>query len=160
MLTRDIIFNGIEFPVAIPIESELTWRAYRFSYEYDFIYRDRGFVGLVLETKYTDVEAQPDERPRPGVRPRPGPDPRRRPHRTRICRAQHLDHRRVHVLQAAGNPGQQRPLLRHRLYGTVNFTDNVGAQGGYRSFDVIYKVENDNGDLQMKGLYFGGVLRF
>jgi len=42
----------------------------------------------------------------------------------------------------------------------VNFTDNVGAQGGYRSFDVIYKVENDNGDLQLKGLYFGGVLRF
>ena len=46
------------------------------------------------------------------------------------------------------------------LYGTVNFTDNVGAQGGYRSFDVIYKVENDNGDLQLKGLYFGGVVRF
>ena len=46
------------------------------------------------------------------------------------------------------------------LYGTVNFTNNVGAQGGYRSFDVIYKVENDNGDLQLKGLYFGGVVRF
>ena len=46
------------------------------------------------------------------------------------------------------------------LYGTVNFTNNVGAQGGYRSFDVIYKVEDDNGDLQLKGLYFGGVVRF
>ena len=58
VLTRDIIFNGIEFPIAIPIESEITWRAYRFAYEYDFIYRDRGFVGLVLEAKYTDVEAR------------------------------------------------------------------------------------------------------
>ena len=46
------------------------------------------------------------------------------------------------------------------LPGTVNFTDNFGAQGGYRSFDVIYKVDNDNGDLQVKGLYFGGVARF
>ena len=24
----------------------------------------------------------------------------------------------------------------------------------------IYKVDNDNGDLQVKGLYFGGVARF
>ena len=46
------------------------------------------------------------------------------------------------------------------LYGTVNFTDNFGAQGGYRSFDVFYKIEDDNGDLQLKGLYFGGVVRF
>ena len=46
------------------------------------------------------------------------------------------------------------------LYGTVNFNDNVGVQGGYRSFDVFYKIENDEGDLTMKGLYFGGVVRF
>ena len=55
VLNRDIIFNGIEFPVSIPIESEVIWRAYRFAYEWDFVYRDRGFVGLVLEAKYTDV---------------------------------------------------------------------------------------------------------
>ncbi len=58
VLQRDIVFNGIQFRVALPIESEMTWRAYRFAYEWDFIYRDRGFVGLVLEAKYTDVKAQ------------------------------------------------------------------------------------------------------
>ena len=46
------------------------------------------------------------------------------------------------------------------LYGTVNFTNNVGAQVGYRSFDVLYKIEQDEGNLQLKGLYFGGVVRF
>jgi hypothetical protein len=46
------------------------------------------------------------------------------------------------------------------LYGTVNFTDNFGAQAGYRSFNVYYKVEKDTGDLILKGLYFGGVARF
>jgi hypothetical protein len=46
------------------------------------------------------------------------------------------------------------------LYGTVNFTDHVGAQLGYRSFDVFYRVENDQGTLKLKGLYFGGVARF
>jgi len=46
------------------------------------------------------------------------------------------------------------------LYGTVNFNDHVGAQAGYRSFNVFYHVEEDEGDLILKGLYFGGVLRF
>jgi len=44
VLSRDLIFNGILFPVRIPLAAEMTWRAYRFSYEYDFVYRDRGFV--------------------------------------------------------------------------------------------------------------------
>src|SRR4029453_9156951 len=47
VLKRDLIFNGIEFPISVPVEAEFTWKAYRFAYEYDFVYRDRGFVGLV-----------------------------------------------------------------------------------------------------------------
>ena len=35
----------------------MKWRAYRFGYEWDFVYRDRGFAGLLLEAKYTDVSA-------------------------------------------------------------------------------------------------------
>ena len=46
------------------------------------------------------------------------------------------------------------------LYGTVNFTDYVGAQVGYRSFDVFYHVDEDEGDLRLRGLYFGGLVRF
>jgi hypothetical protein len=46
------------------------------------------------------------------------------------------------------------------LYGTINFTDNVGVHAGYRSFDVYYLVDNDEGSLVLKGLYFGGVVRF
>ena len=46
------------------------------------------------------------------------------------------------------------------LYGTVNFTDNVGAQAGYRSFNVFYHVKEDEGELSSRGLYFGGVVRF
>jgi hypothetical protein len=46
------------------------------------------------------------------------------------------------------------------IYGTVNFTNNVGAQVGYRSFDVFYRVDSDEGDLTLKGFYFGGVVRF
>ncbi len=42
----------------------------------------------------------------------------------------------------------------------MNFTDNFGAQGGYRSFDVFYHIEKDEGDLRLKGIYFGGIVRF
>ena len=35
------------------------------------------------------------------------------------------------------------------LYGTVNFTDYFGAQGGYRSFDVFYHFNEDEGDLRL-----------
>jgi hypothetical protein len=46
------------------------------------------------------------------------------------------------------------------LYGTLNFGRHVGVQGGYRSVTAEYAVEDDSGDLKMKGLYFGGLVRF
>jgi hypothetical protein len=36
----------------------------------------------------------------------------------------------------------------------------VGAQVGYRAMDVFYKVQRDNGTMNLKGLYFGVVGRF
>ena len=131
-----------------------------FRYEYDFFYRDRGFVGLVLEAKYTDVEASLTNAldfefvharaPIPAVgfigRGYVAPN---------ISITGEFTFFKLPEIQA--NSGRYFDL---DLYGTVNFTDNVGAQGGYRSFDVVYKVENDNGTLRLKGLYFGGVVRF
>ena len=46
------------------------------------------------------------------------------------------------------------------LYGTVNFNDHVGAQVGYRSFDVLLQGQRRRRRLKLKGLYFGGVVRF
>jgi hypothetical protein len=46
------------------------------------------------------------------------------------------------------------------LYGTVNFSDHFGAQVGYRSLSVFYEIDRDSGDMKMKGLYFGGAVRF
>ncbi len=56
-INRTVVFNGITFPISLPVASQLTWRAYRFGYEWDFLYKDRGFLGVVLEAKYTDIEA-------------------------------------------------------------------------------------------------------
>ncbi len=44
--------------------------------------------------------------------------------------------------------------------GPSTSLNNVGAQLGYRRFEVNYKVETDEGELQIKGPYVGGVVRF
>jgi hypothetical protein len=160
VLKRDLIFNGIEFPIAVPVEAEFKWNAYRFAYEYDFVYRDRGFVGVVLEAKYTDVEASLQNNlalefvharapiPAVGLIGRGYVAPN-------ISITGEFTFFKLPEIE--GNSGR---YFDFDLYGTVNFNNYVGVQGGYRSFDVIYKVDNDDGDLQLRGLYFGGVVRF
>jgi hypothetical protein len=46
------------------------------------------------------------------------------------------------------------------LYGTVNFTNNIGVQGGYRTLDLGYLIKSDSGSLNLKGIYFGVVARY
>jgi hypothetical protein len=46
------------------------------------------------------------------------------------------------------------------FYGTVNFTNYVGAVIGLKSIDVDYFQNLDAGYLNFTGWYFGGVARF
>ena len=159
---RDLIFNGIIFPVALPVQSDLTWKAYRFAYEFDFLYRDRGFVGLVLEAKYTDVEAKlvnlistEFARARAPI-PAIGVIGRVYPAANISITGEFTGFK----LPEGIDPDYRARYYDFDLYGTVNFSDHAGAQLGYRSFDVFYRIDNDEGALVLKGLYFGGVLRF
>jgi hypothetical protein len=93
-VSTSFIFNGIRYPVGLPVTSELLWKAYRFGYEFDFVYRDRGFVGLLLETKYTDITATLTATFL-GVSQTEFTHPVDRHHRPRLHRPEHLDHRRV-----------------------------------------------------------------
>jgi hypothetical protein len=161
VLERDIIFNGIVFPVRVPIESEMSWRAYRFGYEWDFVYKDRGFVGMVLEAKYTDVSATLtnifDTEFVKAAAPIPAVGIIGRGYvAANISITGEFTFFKVPDVDEdyAGS------YFDFDIYGTVNFTNNVGVQGGYRSFDVFYKIEHDTGDLRVQGLYFGGVVRF
>ena len=163
LLTRSIVFNGQRYDVSLPVQADVRWRAMRFGYEWDFVYRDRGFVGLLLEAKYTHVEASLENRlvgrefvsakapiPAIGV----------------IGRGYVLPNVSItgefsfFRLPSGIDEDYQGRYYDFDLYGTFNFTDNFGAQGGYRSLTVFYRVDDDAGDLKMKGLYFGGVVRF
>jgi hypothetical protein len=162
-ISRSFVFNGQRFNVALPVLAELKWNAMRFSYEWDFVYTDYGFVGLVLDLKYTDVEAALTnsligrefaraQAPIPAIG----------------------GTGRVYVVPNVSITGEftmfrlpesfdedyRAKYYDFDLYGTVNFTDHFGVQAGYRSMTVFYQIETDAGDLKMKGLYFGGAVRF
>lgn len=164
-LRRDIIFNGQLYRLSVPVSTTLKWNAYRFGYEYDIVSRDRGFFGILLEAKYTDVEATL-EQPVFGL--------------SEFARARAPIPSigaiaRVYVAANISLTGEisgfklpesidenyKAHYVDFDVYGTVNMTDHFGAQLGYRSFDVFYLIDDeDEGTLKMKGLYFGGVVRF
>ena len=161
-LRRSIVFNGQRFDIALPVETSLKWKAYRFGYEWDFVYRDRGFVGLLLELKYTDIEASlanalvgsefvRAQAPIPAI----GIVGRMYPAANISITGEFSGFKLPNF-----DEEYKGKYFDFDLYGTVNFNDNFGAQAGYRSLTVFYHVEQDEGDLKMKGLYFGAVARF
>ena len=118
---------------ALPVNSTLDWKAYRFGYEYRLLVeRIAGSAGSCS----TRIHRRPRRRSTSSIvdefAQRRGADSRHRRHRPRLRRPEHLDHRRGHRLQAAGNSDQRtttRPLRRLRHLRHVNFTNNVGVAG-------------------------------
>jgi hypothetical protein len=163
-LVRDVVFQGQRYRVGLPVNSQLKWNAFRFGYEYDFIYRNRGFVGFILDAKYTDVSASLQS-PLNNERIRA-----RAPIPTIGGIGRFYIVPNISItgeLTGADIPdalGKRFEVDGHYfdldIYGTVNFNNYVGAQIGYRKFDVSYSVEDDTGAFVLKGLYFGGVARF
>jgi hypothetical protein len=162
VLRRSIVFNGQRFDVALPVAAEMKWNAMRFGYEWDFVYRDRGFVGLVLEAKHTDVQATvanilvgeefvSAKAPIPAI----GLIGRGYVVPNVSITGEFTAFRLPDV-----DENYQGNFYDFDLYGTVNFSDHFGVQAGYRAVTVFYRVDEDEGDLKVKGLYFGGVLRF
>jgi hypothetical protein len=164
ILRRVVIFNGIAYVIGLPVDSTLDWKAYRAGLEYDFVSRDRGFAGLLLDVQYTDVTVT-----------------LRSPVANEFVRARAPvpvlgGIARVYVVpnisitgEVSGFPAPDSVLEKldvdghyvdFDIYGTVNFTNNIGAQIGYRSLDVGYMVKTDSGSLKLGGLYFGAVVRY
>ena len=161
-IQRDIMFNGQLYAKGLPVNSDLIWKAYRFAYEYDFITKNRGFGGFILDAKYTDVTATLQS-----------------PLVTEFIHAQAPIPAiggivRVYVVPNISITGEltgvkipdsiSKEYKAHYadldIYGTLNFTNNIGVQGGYRSFDVGYHVNSDTGAFTLKGIYFGVVARY
>jgi hypothetical protein len=164
VLTRDVVFNGQRYSVNLPVNSVFEWTAWRFNYEFDFLAKSRYFVGLVIEAKYNDISAHVSS-----------PSPRIDEFTTARFPLPSLGGiARVYVVPSISITGELNLLNIPRstsnryhgnwsdvdIYGTVNFTRNVGAQLGFRSIDLGYNINADSGSLTLKGIYFGIVARY
>lgn len=164
-LNKEIIFNGIRYEVGLPVNSKLNWKAMRLGYEYDFLYRDRWFVGFLVEAKYTDVRVdlatplrEADWAQARAPIPALGGVARFYPV-SNISVTADVSGFKLPVSVDKENRYDGN-ILDWDIYGTVNFTNNLGVQVGYRSMNVYYRVDNDTGDMKLRGLYFMGVGRF
>ncbi len=156
-VTRDIVFNGQRYRIGIPVDSTLKWNAVRFGYEFDFVRKNRGFAGFIIEGKYTDVQVELTS-PAIGL--------------TEFARARAPIPAlggigRFYVVPNISITGELTAFtlpttIEGRygghyvdldIYGTVNFTKNVGLKGGYRLLDMYYLVKQDIGSFVMRGIY-------
>lgn len=160
---RTFVFNGTTYRAGIPVDSTFAWTTWRLGYEYDFVFRERGYIGLIAEVKHTDVKlavAAPllDEEARARV-PVPAIGG--------IVRVYPADAvsitGEVTGMNLPGSITQDDDTAKYLdwdLYVTVNVARHAGVQVGYRSIDLQYLADEDRGRLTHKGAYIGGVVRF
>jgi hypothetical protein len=166
-LRRDLIFNGQRFPVAVPIESSFGWKVWRLGYEYDFVYRDRGFVGFLLEARATQVDARLKTNSpifSPGIdefatikAPLPSIGI--------VGRAYPVKQLAINFEVSGFKVPDIDPTVKANYFdwdlsGTVNLTNNVGLQVGWRKMTTFLSVEQDLGDVKFQGIWFGAALRY
>lgn len=159
---REFVFNGQRYRVGLPVQTEADLTTWRIGYEYDFVSLPRGFVGFLIDLRYTDVRVdllspigaeftnQVAPIPTLGLIGRGYVTPN-------VSITGEFGY--LKVPENLSDDFQGR-YIDFDFYGTVNFTNNVGAQLGYRSMDVFYQDVPDSGTLKFKGWYFGGVARF
>jgi hypothetical protein len=167
-VTRNIVFNGQSYRVGALINSTLDWKAWRFNYEYDFITKNRGFAGFIIEAKYTDVRVDLVAPPQPIVGSGIAEFAQAR---APIPALGGIG--RFYVVPNISITGEvtgfKLPTVEDKyaghyfdvdIYGTVNFTNNLGVQGGFRALDMGYLVKQDTGSFTLKGMYFAAVVRY
>jgi hypothetical protein len=151
----------------------LKWEIWRFGYEWDFVAMDRAVLGFITELKYNKVSAAlaaaglgseltEVSAPIPTI----GVIARVYPHKHFSLTAEFTGFKMPgfigdKISDSLGDDDDfDAKVYDLDLYGTLNFGRHVGVQGGYRSITADYVIDQDAGDLKMKGWYFGGLLRF
>ena len=150
------MFQGRTFTIGAPATADIKWKLCKFGYEWDFVSRERGFFGVIADLKYNKVEASIDS---PVLTSAATTDVTAPVPTIGVIG-------RGYLAPAVSITGEFTGLSITRddfdgkffdfdLYGTVSFGRHFGVQGGYRSVVVDYLVDEDTGDLKMKGPYFG-----
>lgn len=173
VLQRTITVGGRTFPATVPATTHFEWNLLRFGYEWDFVAGDRGLLGLLVNLEHNSVSAEltavgigteltEAEAPIPTV----GVLARVYPHRAFSITTEFSGFKMPgfignRISDALGDDDDfDARLFELDIYGTINLGRHIGVVGGYRRLNAEYLIEDDAGDLQMKGLYWGGLIRF
>jgi hypothetical protein len=162
IIERQFVFGGRTFTVGLPAAAEVEWKLWRFGYEWDFISRTAGFLGLIGELKYNDVRAQIATPAGIELGEARAPVPAigviGRGYLTQYVSI--TGEFTGFKLPDSISEEYEAEFWDYDVYGTVNLGRNAAVQAGYRSLDVQYIFDADLGRLKMTGFYFGGLLRF
>jgi hypothetical protein len=163
-LARALLFGGQTFPAGDTVASSLHWKGWRFGYEYDFIYRPRFFAGLILESRYDDIEVSMAGTSAAAVSslhtafPMAGGIVRVYPLSNVSLTAEFTGMRLWGELGGLTNCSGHAFDL--DLYATLNFRDSFGIRSGYRSMEVNYEWDVNRDELARRGFYVMGLMRF
>ncbi len=163
-VTRSFVFNGQLYTVGLPVTTTVDFTTYGFGYQYDFLYFSRGFVGAGVGLKYTNVDVDLQSPIGREFISATAPIPAISfGGRGYVTRNLSIDGE-LALFRIPDSLGEQLEgdgsYTDFDLHGTYNFNKYVGAQLGYRRTSIFYDVDLDTGDLQFKGWYFGGVIRY
>jgi len=163
-LKRSIVFNGQNFTAQVPITSTFGWNVTRFGYEYDMIYRDRGFVGVFLEGRYTKFDASlasaalglseftSAKAPLPAL--------------GLAGRGYVAPNVAINFEVSGFNlPASASSKYRANYYDwdintTVNLNNYFGVQVGWRRMTTFLNIDADKADFKFQGLWFGAAVRY
>jgi len=157
-LGTPITFGSRQF--SGPTSASVNWDLWRFGYQWNFITRPRGFVGVVGELKYNDFNAAASAGVLGAVQDVQAPVP------TAGVSG------RVYVVPSvavsAEFTGMKIPssssfggsFYDFDVYATGNLGRHFGVQGGFRSVSTDYLIDLDRGNIGVQGAYVGVVSRF
>jgi hypothetical protein len=164
LLTREFVFNAQRYRIGLPVNTEADLTTWRFGYEYDFFYRSRGYIGVLLDLKYTNVDVVLDSPIGTEFTSQVAPIPTigvvgRGYIVPNVSITGEVSFFNVPDSLSEQLNGEGR-YLDYDFYGTANFNRHAGVQIGLRSIDVQYRKDVDAGTLNFTGWYFGGVIRY
>ena len=172
VLQRSIVISGRTFNVAANATADLNWELWRLGYEHDFVKTGRGLLGFIAEMNFSHVVADlsatsqgitasslTDEKvPFPAL----GVIARVYPHKNVGVSLEWTGFKMPGFIadKLTDTDNGTAHLKDFDFYVTGSITRYFGIQGGYRVLTADYVLDNDTGDFEMKGPYFGAMVRF
>jgi hypothetical protein len=164
VVTRSFVFNGQSFTVGLPVQTTADFDTYRFGYEYDFLYKSKGFIGALIDMKYTNVNVELTSPIGAEFTKAAAPIPTIGFVARGYLVPQLAITGEMSFFRVPDNLAQQiegdGTYTDFDLNATYNFNRFVGTQMGYRRVNLFYDVERDSGTLKFSGLYFSAVVRY